>query len=448
MGRIRPAGRLLVAGALIEAAMVGILCLGDARQSVPIFFLFYGVAFLAYLFCVRGCGRTPLRMIVGLGVLFRLTLLPCVPSLSDDIYRYAWDGRTQAHGINPYRYAPSSPQLAHLRDDGISERVNHPDVPTIYPPLAQALFLACYAVWPSLWCLKLAVVALDLLASWFLLGLIRLRRLPQGLLLIYMWNPLVLVEVSGSGHIDVLGVTLLLWALLLAERGQAGRSGAVLGLSFLSKLYPVCFLPALVCNPKEDRGDGGGEARRRMPMAAGLRRVRPAMAFLATSALGYAPYIGVGAGLWVGLGTYASHWAFNGSLFDLLRLVLGSDDLARVGVGLLFTAGIGTLAWRNASPLRTGYVLTVLFVLLSPTLHPWYLLWLVPFLALHTSPAWLAFTGLVMLSYHVLIGYSVGGVWEESLWVRGVEYGGLAVIWLIDRRWRVLPGHPRLDEEG
>jgi hypothetical protein len=419
--------RLLVSGALIQAAMVGILCLGDASQGMPTFFVLFGAAFLAYVFAAAGCRGMPIRAVVVLGLLFRLTLLPSTPSLSDDVYRYVWDGRTQTHGINPYRYAPASAELAHLRDEAVYERVNHGDVPTIYPPLAQLFFLGCYAIWPSLWCLKTALVALDLLGAWFLLGLIRLRGLPSGLLLIYLWNPLVIVEVSGSGHIDILGVALLLWALLLAERGCTVRAGAALGLSFLSKLFPACLVPFLVC-ARADTPLG------RPPTASGLRRVGPALAFLAVSVLGYAPYLGVGVGVWTGLRTYAARWSFNGSVYDILCLVLGSDMLARAGLGLTFGTVVVILAWRGARPVPAGSFLTALFILLSPTVHPWYLLWLVPYLALRPNPAWMGFTGLVMLSYHVLIGYAATGVWEEALWVRLAEYGGLAAIWLIGRQ--------------
>ena len=81
MGRIHPLRGLLVAGALIEVSLIGILCLGDVRQGMPIFFVLFGVAFLAYLFAVRGCGRMPIRTVVCLGLLFRLTLLLIHPKM-------------------------------------------------------------------------------------------------------------------------------------------------------------------------------------------------------------------------------------------------------------------------------------------------------------------------------------------------------------------------------
>ena len=149
---IRPA--LFVAGGLIEICLLGMVVLGDLGRNIPMFLGLYGLAFITYLWAVRHADCFAVRSVVAFGLLFRLTLLPAEPSLSDDVYRYVWDGRVQAAGINPYRHAPDSPELEHLRDERLHPRINHPHIPTIYPPAAQFLFLACSFVASSVWCFK------------------------------------------------------------------------------------------------------------------------------------------------------------------------------------------------------------------------------------------------------------------------------------------------------
>ena len=141
MGRAGKVGVLLTAGVLIEACLIGILSQGDLRERVPFFLALFCGATALYLLAVWKSREAPLWLVAVFGLLFRATLLPASPTLSDDIYRYVWDGRVQAAGINPYRYAPASEALAHLRDGTIYPGVNHREIPTIYPPAAQALFL-------------------------------------------------------------------------------------------------------------------------------------------------------------------------------------------------------------------------------------------------------------------------------------------------------------------
>ncbi len=422
-------GRLVAAGVLIEVCLIGILALGDLRGQVPIFLALFGGATAVYLLAVRWCETASLRMVLLLGLLFRATLLPSLPTLSDDIYRYVWDGRVQASGINPYRYAPASEALAHLRDNEIYPKINHPDVSTIYPPLAEALFLGCYALFPSLWTVKIALVGIDLLAAWFLLGLIRLYDQHPGQLLIYLWNPLLVVEVAGSGHVDILGAAFVVVALLYLQIGGYGRAVGALGLSFLAKFFALCLVPVFwrwMCV----RGRGEEGWRGRLQAMVRPTKAWPVLVFPAVVLVGYLPYADAGEGLFRGLLTYAAHWEFNAPVYGLLKTLLDSGTAARTAIAALFGCAALALTLGWGPPIQAGYLLTGLFLWLTPTLHPWYLVWILPFLVFYRSPAWLAFTGLVVLSYQVLIRYGAEGVWEEAAWVKGVEFGGFAAVWL------------------
>ncbi len=419
---------MVSAGILIEACLVGMLILGDLARNMPIFFVLFFTATGAYLGAVWKTRTASLKLLFLFGFVFRATLLPLHPTLSDDIHRYLWDGRVQSEGINPYRYPPDARQLAHLRDETTYPRINHPKIPTIYPPLAQITFLAARLISPTVVGLKAVLIGLDLLTAWLLLGLLRTYDLNPGRILIYLWNPLVLLEISGSGHVDILGVTFLTLALLYLSVGGYGRAACALGLSVLGKVFAVCLLPiALRWAYTRSRFDKPGRAM-----------AWPVALFFGTMLGGYLPYADVGRGLFSGLWTYAKQWEFNASVYVLLNGVLERDDLSRVVVGLLFLSAALVLTLKGVHPVRSGYLLAGLFVWLTPTLHPWYVVWIIPFLVFYASPAWIIFTGLVVLSYHVLIEYRSTGLWELPAWVGLAEYGGFVTVWMGERVWRHL----------
>jgi len=173
------------------------------------------------------------------------------PLQSTDIYRYVWDGKVQWAGINPYRFIPADPALQPLRDEGVGARALYPNInragtaPTIYPPVAQAVFAVSAFVWPGLWGVKAALLLFDGLAIGGALFLLRLAHLPAERVLIYAWNPLVIWEFAGGGHIDAAATGLVALALVLSVCLRPGWSGAVLGLAILTKLLPAALFPAI-----------------------------------------------------------------------------------------------------------------------------------------------------------------------------------------------------------
>lgn len=201
----------------------------------------------------RPLPRRALPLIVAAGVLARVVVLVHVPVLSTDIFRYVWDGRVQAAGINPYRFFPADPALQPLRDPGPPERhgaiydnINRADsAPTIYPPFAQFLFAAIGRVWSSIWAVKAAMLGFDLLCLAVLLRLLRLAALSGVLALAWAWNPLVIWEFANEGHIDAAAHAFVALALLAAVRGWRGRAGAALAAATLFKLLPVVLFPAI-----------------------------------------------------------------------------------------------------------------------------------------------------------------------------------------------------------
>ncbi|MBM3276936.1 MAG: hypothetical protein FJY95_02480 [Candidatus Handelsmanbacteria bacterium] len=404
MGQALP----LWCGLLIEATCLGLVWLGPLQTQIPRFWALLLPAFLAYLaaawwVCRRPAG--PLWSLLALALLFRLTLLFSAPSLSDDVYRYVWDGRVQLAGINPYLYAPDAPEVAHLRD-GLYSGINHKDISTIYPPLAQGFFLLVCALHLGLWMMKGSLVLVELGLILLLLRILRQRGQDPRRVLLYAWNPLPLIEVAGSGHLDVLAVSLLLLALYWLEAGRRLPAVWAAAGAILAKFLPVLALPLFW------RGLRG---QRRLlwwlPLLVGL---------------GFLPYAGAGMQLFAGLEAYLRHWRFNDAFFSLTYQALGQGEPALHKAKLLGAGLLGLVAlwaWHRAPDLYRGaFAVLGAYLLLTPTLHPWYLVWVLPFLALFPSPAWLYLSGAVFLAYEVLGGYSNAGVWEEKSWVLWAQF--------------------------
>src|SRR6185503_19893636 len=163
--------------------------------------------------------NSTLLIVIAFAVLFRLSILFAPPYLSDDIYRYVWDGRVQAAGINPYRYIPAAPELAHLRDETIYPKINRKDwAHTIYPPVAQVVFFLTTRISESVTWMKATMILFELVTFWAVAQLLALLGRPRQLLLMYAWHPLVVWEFAGSGHVDAMAIAFIALAFFAWQR--------------------------------------------------------------------------------------------------------------------------------------------------------------------------------------------------------------------------------------
>ena len=351
---------------------------------------------------------------------------PLAPELSDDIHRYLWDGHVLTQGVNPYAHPPGDDALAALRTPWHGE-INNPDVPTIYPPLSQILFgLVALAGGPAILAAKLLWICFDL-GCGLLLHRIATRsgRDPAPVLVWYLWSPLLIVETAWSAHFDAVGLFLMAALILAAGRGAGGRDrygvrdrdgprhaagarlrpwlpGALLAAATLLKFAPAATLPVLI----------------RRHGAATL------VAFAAVCAAFYLPFAGAGAdALTEGLRTYARHWSANEGAFALIAALAEDPIHARAIATALVLGVVGYATWRRFSAERALLWIIGAGLLLSPTVHPWYTLWVLPMAALRGSRAFLLLGGLAFLGYWGLASYQATGVWPQPLWNR-------AAIWL------------------
>jgi hypothetical protein len=364
----------------------------------------------------------------------RIPLVVTPPLLSDDIYRYLWDGRVAAAGINPFRHAPTDSALAGLRDAEVWPRINHPELVTIYPPTTQFVFRAAAGLGLGVTGFKGLLVLFDLALALLIAATAARAPVERWRLLLYWWHPLPVIEFAGSGHSDVIGMLLLAGALVIGERGSAGRMRGWAAAALAGALTAAAALVKFLALPAAPF-----TAPRRW-RAAGVM----AAVFAVTTLVFYAPYLAPGVNPLGSLPTYAAKWRANDLLFGLvLRPGTALDQEARLAqakvvVALLLAVVVLLLLIRGAPrPLAMATALGAA-VYLSPTVHPWYVAWLLPFLAWRFSAAWLAATLTIFTAYQPLPAFAAGGGWHESLPLKAAALAPVAILgaWELARGWR------------
>ena len=406
-----------------------LLVLGSPQTHVAYIGLFGGL-FLLYALAIWVILRRRLddRLLLGLvlagALLFRVSLLVSPVVLSSDVYRYLWDGRVQWAGISPYRYPPDAAELASLRDEAIHPNINRPAKVTVYPPGAQVAFALVALVAPgSLPAWRVFLLASEVVTVGLLLVLLRRTGVTPLAVIVYAWSPLVVFEGVQAGHVDLALIPLVLTALAWRQKGSSVRAGIALGGAVLMKLYPLVLLPAW-WRPRDWR----------FPAAVA-----------ATVALGYLPHaatVGLGALGFLPeyLGRAEDHNIGLRALFTYPLGLTGEPSRA-VAMVLFFAlmAGVVISIGRGnrgdaAGMTRAGALAVGTYLLMVPTaMHPWYVLWIVPFLCFRPWPAWLYWSGAVTLSYMSYVVEPAPIPW----WAWLAEYGPLYAL-LLHSGWRAL----------
>lgn len=360
---------LVGAGTLSLLGYGGAVWLHATGRSSAVFYLAMGLGSLgmvvAWVVAPRVPRRRVLIAVLGGAALFRLVLVPAAPALSDDLYRYLWDGAVQEAGVNPYVHAPDAPALEGLRDGDVWPRINRRSVPTIYPGGAQAVFLGMRLVGVTRpVALKALFVVVDLLAVLLLVRILaRGGRRPRSALL-YAWNPLVVLAVAGSGHVDVLAVLAVLAAVAAWQSRRRLAVGLWLGVGAAVKLYPLLLLPAFL----RPRDAPAGWVRRAWIVPVG------ALGVLAVAEL---PYL-VGAGSEVlGFLTPDGYLAQEGYLNG--NRLIAAQALGLPRWPLTLAVAVAVAGWavvaRGSAAARAAALLGAALLLTVP--YPWYALPLV-----------------------------------------------------------------------
>jgi hypothetical protein len=430
---------LFVAG---ETVFLGILLLPDARRHLAAHLLLFLAGSLLSLFAARSLSASPRRLLLLCAAAFRLTLLFRTPDLSDDVYRYLWDGRVAASGASPYAFSPAdapesfSPELRRL--------VSYLEFRSVYPPLAQAAFRVVASLpGDGLFAMKALFAAADvaIVALLFASGGAGARFGAA----LYAFHPLPVTEVAGQGHIDALGVALLLASVVYASRRRTVLGGFAFAAAALVKYVPLAAtLPFL---------------RRGKLWFAGAALVAAATVWLLAASAGVSPA--------VGLGPYATRWQFNSVIYPAVSAAVDAAELpsrtkeayeswkakresrpwmqrlfpyfytaffARALLGILLAAALLAIAATVKELELAVFASLAALLLASPTLHPWYLLWVLPFAAKRREPAFFYLSTASPFAYGLL--YPLGG-WTPVA-ILFVEYAPFALLlgWSLSRTER------------
>ncbi len=415
-------GLCLVVQALICFALAAAAGSGWAPSTIAIGLVAAFLPYAGVLMCSRALENERAAQTIAVAAPFLLggAFLLAPPVLSDDLYRYLWEGRVWLEGFNPYRVAPDDPGLVHLRDD-LWARINNKPLASIYPPLSQLLFAAVARFGGTVWTVKL----LALLAHGFSVAvMVRCCPRPDAGLALGL-NPLLLSEGALNGHLDILTGTALLLAARALGRHQVVRAAFATCVAVGLKLVGIVMLPLFVRRPK-------------LLMAT----VLASGALAAPLVLARGPLDPVS-----GAGQFAARWQGNDSFFALVHgssAQLFSDELAglvaRVWVVVILLALSALVVGRRLTPASGARVLVWSVLLLSPQVHPWYLAWLLPLEIAAGGVAGLVWSATVLSAYAPLDAWIAEGRWEMPIELQVLEYAAVFLALALDPRRPSLRG--------
>jgi alpha-1,6-mannosyltransferase len=371
------------------------------------------LAGIVYLLAIREFFAMPrfARRVVVIGLVlaavWHIEFLRLPSGGDDDIHRYVWDGRLQRLGYNPYLVVPSDPAAKGLHTPE-TLNLNHPDLPSPYPAGAQLFSRAVTAIQESAFAFKVAFVVCEFAIVFVLLDVLRRTGQGQGerthLVLAFAWNPLLAIEVAGSGHIDIVGALLLVVSAAALVRRWRAIAAVGLGLAIAVKLLPVVLLPLY------------------------WKRVRVRDAALAVAVVGllYVPFLNHGRIPTGSFSTYVHSFWFNDPVFATLERFASPELVA----GFAVLVGFLTAIWlrRESAECSTDAFAWPMAasLLCAPVVYPWYLLLPLPFLRSASTVPIIIWTVSIIPTYYVWHLRTLGRPWLVPGWVMLLEYGCVA----------------------
>jgi hypothetical protein len=428
---------LLAAG---EAVALGMLFRPAARDDLVPYLLLFVAGSLVAVQAARSLSASGRGFLLLCGALLRLTLVFRAPDLSDDLFRYVWDGRVARSALSPYRYAPDDPALSGI-DPSLRAHVAHREIRTVYPPVAQAVF-RIFGGGGNLLLLKSALSLADL----SIVAL--LAACPGGSFgaALYAFHPLPVTEAAGEGHIDSLGAALLLATIMYLSGRPSLRRRTAAGLAFALSILTK-YVAAAAVLPVFRRG--------RLVCIASTLALSSVVWFAASRQAGPAG----------GLDQFATRWDFNSVLYpatvrlmDATRLPETAKDLwidvkdrwgsphwadrvfpyfypaffARALLGALLAATLVAILLRVRDLETATFASLAALQLFSPTLYPWYLIWILPFAAKRREPAFLFLSFCIPIAY--ALAFPLPGVTPAL--ILAVEYVPFAILLVLTIRRR------------
>ncbi len=352
-------------------------------------------------------------VIILFGLLFRLTLFPALPTTSNDVYRYLWEGKVLSAGHNPFTTAPQDSSLENLRDE-VYYKVTFKDVPAIYPPVSQLVFAAGYYIKKnSVTALKLIYLLCELITLLFLLKLLELKKKNLNYIILYSWLPLSIMEYFINAHLDPVGIMFMVMFIYFSEKEKHILSSVTFSLAVLSKLYPVILFPLII-------------------KKFGLKKtfIFTIISIILVTSI-YLPFLNWNFTAFSALKNYLSNWEFNGSTYNLLKYFLDDGNLAKIICGSAFILTVGIISLRYKDFTKAAYGVFIGLIIFSVTLYPWYLGWIA---ALNPVAAYYSVTSLLFTSNFTNFT-PLAPVWKEYLIVLLIQYIPFFILLVLDIFW-------------
>ena len=426
---------LFIAGSFF-LVIIGFLGYYPQQNDFTLLFPGFLAAFGGYyFFCTKLASQNNFYFWLAVAVLARFILLFSTPNLSDDIFRFIWDGRLLNHGINPFEQLPSYYMIAGNEVDGITKSIfdelNSQEYFTVYPPVCQAIFAFSTWLFPksilgTIITMKAFFLFFEIGTLIFLYKLLSHFKLDKKLILWYALNPLIILELTGNLHFEALMVFFLIAAIYYYEKSNLTISGIAMGLAIATKLLPLMFLPFFI---------------RRL----GWKKAMIYFTIIGVSLVAlFAPLFSSVflSNIGSSIGLYFQRFEFNGSIYYFFRwlgLVISGHNIIE-GLGpilaliVFFTIISRTHKETDLSTLhliRQMLFSLTLFLFLTTTVMPWYLSGLILFSVFtgHRYP--MVWSFMILMTY---INYSYPE-FEENFMVVRIEY---LVVWAVVWKERAL----------
>ncbi len=420
----------------IGISIVGYMLIGYViqRPETTQLLTAYAVIFLAYVFLIYQKEHLSIKHIIYLGVCFRLLFLFSTPLLSDDFYRFIWDGRLWFNGINPFAELPTFyMENLNMAPVGINAElfnlINSPTHYTVYPPIPQfinwvAAWLASDSIWLSTVILRIAQIAAEIGTLLLFPSLLRAFKIEVKNIAWYALNPLIIIELVGNLHHEALMIFFLMLFLSNLQQEKISRAAFAFAMAVAAKLIPLMFLPAVLLSLKLKTG------------------VRFIVVFSISMAIIFAPLLDPSffRGIENSLLLYYQKFEFNAGIYYAFRQigywVNGYNMIALIGKLLAVTTTISILIisvysfYKKKALPETMLWLSVVFALFSLILHPWYISLAILFGTFTRYKFTFVWSLLIMCTY---AGYSITG-FKEVMPVVALEFIVVLIVMFIEMR--------------
>ena len=353
--------------------------------------------------------------IIAIAIILRVVFLFIQPTGSDDYYRYLWDGKVIANGINPYQYAPSDKTLNNLHSETLPLLVNFRDIKTIYPPLSLIMFYLAYMIGgETFFGIKILLLLFELFTFLGMYLILKKKKLPLKNIFLYALTPLPIFQFFLDAHIDGIGLTLLIFSIYFYLADKKNISLIFIGLSICIKPVGLILIPILFLTEKGIKA-----------------KIKTVLIPFIICLLLYLPFIFSG-NAFDALTDYTVNWTFNGFIFDIINSFLNDNQKARLICAILFVLVFIPVLFSRKEFLDKIYLSVFLLLIFSPIVHPWYITWLAVLLPIVPRWSGILYVNLACLTVFTVVNYQLYGIWKDYYAVLVLEYAPVIIFFLYE----------------